>query len=142
MNKVLFYILLLALSNIEIALAQYKRPREMGIEIGIFKPGKWNAITDVYGVEVGHETIIQGNNVRTGVTIIKPHDGNIFDDKVMAAVHVTNGFGKALGFTQINELGTIETPIALTNTLNVFLVANAIVAVSYTHLTLPTSRAV
>ena len=99
----------------------------MGIEIGIFKPGKWNAITDVNGVEVGHETIIQGNNVRTGVTIIKPHDGNIFDDKVMAAVHVTNGFGKALGFTQINELGTIETPIALTNTLNVFLVANAIV---------------
>ena len=127
MNKVLFYILLLALSNIEIALSQYKRPREMGIEIGIFKPGKWNAITDVNGVEVGHETIIQGNNVRTGVTIIKPHDGNIFDDKVMAAVHVTNGFGKALGFTQINELGTIETPIALTNTLNVFLVANAIV---------------
>ena len=99
----------------------------MGIEIGIFKPGKWNAITDVNGVEVGHETIIQGNNVRTGVTIIKPHNGNIFDDKVMAAVHVTNGFGKALGFTQINELGTIETPIALTNTLNVFLVANAIV---------------
>ena len=127
MNKVLFYILLLALLNIEIALSQYKRPREMGIEIGIFKPGEWNAITDVNGVEVGHETIIQGNNVRTGVTIIKPHDGNIFDDKVMAAVHVTNGFGKALGFTQINELGTIETPIALTNTLNVFLVANAIV---------------
>ena len=82
MNKVLFYILLLALLNIEIALSQYKRPREMGIEIGIFKPGKWNAITDVNGVEVGHETIIQGNNVRTGVTIIKPHDGNIFDDKV------------------------------------------------------------
>ena len=95
----------------------------MGIEIGIFKPGKWNAITDVNGVEVGHETIIQGNNVRTGVTIIKPHDGNIFDDKVMAAVHVTNGFGKALGFTQINELGTIETPIALTVKANALTLA-------------------
>ena len=96
MNKVLFYTLLLALSSMETALSQNKRPREMGIEIGILKPGKWNAITDVGGVKVGHETIIQGNNVRTGVTVIKPHSGNIFKDKVMAAVHVTNGFGLSL----------------------------------------------
>ncbi len=107
--------------------AQKNRPRDMGLEIGLFKTGKWNAITDVAGVEVGHETIIQGDSVRTGVTIIKPHGGNLFNDKVMGAVHVTNGFGKALGFTQVEELGTIETPIGLTNTLNIFLVANAIV---------------
>ena len=109
------------------AQSQKIRPREMGLEIGLFQTGKWNAITDVNGVKVGHETIIQGNNVRTGVTIIVPHEGNLFKDKVMAAVYVTNGFGKALGFTQIEELGTIETPIGLTNTLNIFSVANAIV---------------
>ena len=109
------------------AQSQKIRPREMGIEIGLFQTGKWNAITDVYGVKVGHETVITGNNVRTGVTIILPHGENLFENKVMAAIHVTNGFGKALGFTQVEELGTIETPIGLTNTLNIFLVANAIV---------------
>ena len=107
--------------------SQKIRPREMGLEIGLFQPGQWNAITDVPGVKVGHETIIRGDNVRTGVTIISPHDGNLFENKVMGAVHVTNGFGKALGFTQVEELGTIETPIGLTNTLNIFIVANAIV---------------
>ena len=109
------------------AQSQKIRPREMGLEIGLFQTGEWNAITDVNGVKVGHETIIQGDNVRTGVTIIVPHEGNLFKDKVMAAVYVTNGFGKALGFTQVEELGTIETPIGLTNTLNIFSVANAIV---------------
>ena len=109
------------------AQSQKIRPREMGLEIGLFQTGKWNAIMDVNGVKVGHETIIQGDNVRTGVTIIVPHEGNLFKDKVMAAVYVTNGFGKALGFTQVEELGTIETPIGLTNTLNIFIVANAIV---------------
>ena len=107
--------------------SQKIRPREMGIEIGLFQTGKWNAITDVYGVKVGHETVITGNNVRTGVTIILPHGENLFENKVMAAVHVTNGFGKALGFTQVEELGTIETPIGLTNTLNIFNVANYII---------------
>ena len=106
---------------------QKTRPRDMGLEIGLFKTGKWNAITDVKGVLVGHETLILGDSVRTGVTIIKPHGGNLFKEKVMVAVYVTNGFGKALGFTQVEELGTIETPIGLTNTLNIFLVANAIV---------------
>ena len=103
------------------------RPRDIGLEIGLFQTGKWNAITDVYGVKVGHETIIRGDKVRTGVTIILPHRENLFDKKVMAAVHVTNGFGKALGFTQVEELGTIETPIGLTNTLNIFNVANSII---------------
>ena len=108
-------------------IAQKTRPRDMGLEIGLFKTGEWNAITDVSGVQVGHETLIQGDSVRTGVTIIKPHSGNLFKEKVMGAVYVTNGFGKAIGFTQVAELGTIETPIGLTNTLNIFLVANAIV---------------
>ena len=119
--------LFIFISIIDIPYAQRKRARDLGIEIGIFQTGKWNAITDVKGVEVGHETIIKGDNVRTGVTIIKPHSGDLYKDKVMAAVHVINGFGKAIGFTQVNELGTIETPIALTNTLNVFLVGDAIV---------------
>ena len=107
--------------------SQKLRPRDMGLEIGLFQTGKWNAITDVYGVKVGHETIIREDKVRTGVTIILPHSENLFDKKVMAAVHVTNGFGKALGFTQVEELGTIETPIGLTNTLNIFNVANSII---------------
>ncbi len=118
-------IFLLIISSI--SFGQKTRPRDMGLEIGLFQTGEWNAITDVEGVTVGHETVIQGDSVRTGVTIIKPHGGDVFKDKVMGAVHVTNGYGKALGFTQVEELGTIETPIALTNTLNTFLVANAIV---------------
>ena len=108
-------------------MGQKTRPRDMGLEIGLFRTGKWNAITDVAGVTVGHETIIENDSVRTGVTVIIPHQGGLYKEKVMAAVHVTNGYGKAIGFTQIEELGTIETPIALTNTLNTFLVANAIV---------------
>ena len=108
-------------------MGQKTRPRNMGLEIGLFRTGEWNAITDIEGVTVGHETIIENDSVRTGVTVIIPHQGGLYKEKVMAAVHVTNGYGKAVGFTQIEELGTIETPIALTNTLNTFLVANAIV---------------
>lgn len=103
------------------------RIRELGIKPGILSPGKLNSITDVKGVSVGHTTLIKGDSIRTGVTVILPHQGNIFRDKVPAAVFVGNGFGKAIGFTQIRELGNIETPIALTNTLNAFLVANALV---------------
>ena len=103
------------------------RARNLGIESGILTPGKWNAITDVKGVSVGHKTLIEGDSIRTGVTVILPHQGNVFQEKVPAAVFVGNGFGKAIGFTQIEELGNIETPIALTNTLNAFLVANALV---------------
>lgn len=98
----------------------------MGLEIGLFQPGKWNAITDVEGVSVGHETLIISDSVRTGVTVILPHQGELYKDKVSAAVYVTNGYGKAVGFSQVEELGTIEAPIALTNTLNTFLVADGI----------------
>lgn len=103
------------------------RARDMGIEPGILSPGTWNAITDVSGVKVGHKTLVQGDQVRTGVTVILPHEGNMFMEKVPAAVSVGNGFGKAIGFTQVKELGNLETPIALTNTLNVFSVAGAVV---------------
>jgi len=103
------------------------RARDFGIEPGILKPGKWNAITDVEGVSVGHKTLIRGDSVRTGVTVIRPHPGNIFMEKVPAAVSVGNGFGKAIGFTQVRELGNLETPVALTNTLSVFTAAEALV---------------
>ena len=127
MKKFIVQSILLIFVLHEFAYCQKDRPRDLGLQIGLFQPGKWNAITDVDGVEVGHETIIISDNIRTGVTIIKPHGGNLFKEKVMAAVHVVNGFGKALGFTQVEELGTIETPIGLTNTLNIFNVANAII---------------
>ena len=127
MKKFIVQSILLIFVLHEFAYCQKDRPRDLGLQIGLFQPGKWNAITDVDGVEVGHETIIISDNIRTGVTIIKPHGGNLFKEKVMAAVHVVNGFGKALGFTQVEELGTIETPIGLTNTLNIFNVANSII---------------
>lgn len=111
------------------------RVRDIGIDIGIFKTGSRNAITDVGGVKVGHCTLIEGSGplvpgvgpIRTGVTVILPHDGNIFREKAPAASFVLNGFGKSAGLHQINELGTLETPIALTNTLNVPLVADALI---------------
>jgi len=103
------------------------RLRDLGVEIGIFPAGRLNAITDVAGVSVGHVTIVQGDSVRTGVTAILPHGGNLFQEKVPAAVHVGNGFGKLVGSTQVEELGQIETPILLTNTLSVWDVADGIV---------------
>lgn len=123
------YILIVLIGALSIAQAQNQRQRarDLGIEPGILTPGKYNAITDVQGVSVGQKTLIVGDSIRTGVTVILPHQGNIFQEKVPAAVFVGNGFGKALGFTQIEELGNIETPIALTNTLNAFLVANGLV---------------
>jgi len=101
------------------------RIRDFGIQPGILNPGKWNAITDVKGVKVGHKTLIGGDSIRTGVTVIVPHKGNLFQEKIPAAVCVGNGFGKALGFTQVEELGNLETPIVLTNTLSVFKAAEA-----------------
>ena len=95
------------------------RIRDFGIEPGIFKPGPLNAITDVPGVKVGQVTIVKGDNVRTGVTAIVPHEGNRFREKCPAAIFVGNGFGKLAGVTQVQELGNIETPIVLTNTLSV-----------------------
>jgi D-aminopeptidase len=103
------------------------RARDLGIAPGVFSPGPLNAITDVEGVRVGHTTVNAGDRVRTGVTAIVPHGGNVFQDKVAAAVFVGNAFGKLAGSTQVNELGTIETPIVLTNTLSVGTAMDAVV---------------
>jgi D-aminopeptidase len=102
------------------------RARDLGIVIGDYPTGKKNSITDVSGVRVGHTTIVRGENVRTGVTIVLPHGGNLFQEKVPASVYVGNAFGKLVGSTQVQELGNIESPIGLTNTLNVWKVADAI----------------
>jgi D-aminopeptidase len=102
------------------------RAREAGVVVGILAPGPLNAITDVAGVAVGHSTLIQGDNVRTGVTAILPHGGNMFREKVPGAVFIGNAFGKLAGSTQVNELGEIETPIMLASTLNVPRVADAV----------------
>lgn len=112
------------------SLAPESRPRirDLGIEPGFFPPGPLNAITDVEGVRVGHRTLIRGESVRTGVTAILPHGGNLFQSKVPAAVYVGNGFGKAAGFLQIQELGNLETPIVLTSTLSVGTAIEAVVA--------------
>ena len=99
--------------------AQRPGPREAGIEIGILPPGPLNAITDVEGVEVGHVTLVEGPSIRTGVTAVLPHGGNLYQDKVPAGFVVGNGYGKFMGSTQIEELGEIESPILLTNTLSV-----------------------
>lgn len=98
---------------------RHKTLREWGFPTGIFETGKYNAITDVPGVTVGHVTCIEGDSIRTGVTAIVPHQGNIFSNKVPAAIYVGNGFGKLAGVTQVRELGNIETPVILTNTLSV-----------------------
>lgn len=103
------------------------RARDIGLAPGVLPTGPLNAITDVSGVRVGHVTLIEGDGVRTGVTAILPHAGNLFQEKVPGAIHVGNAFGKLVGATQVMELGTIETPIVLTNTLSVWEAANAIV---------------
>ena len=123
--KILFILLLI--SGID-SFAQTKRARDYGIEIGVFETGKHNAITDVDGVKVGHKTLIEGNNIRTGVTAILPHAGNIFQLKVPAAMYIGNGFGKLTGYSQVKELGNIETPIILTNTLSVPTASNALIS--------------
>jgi D-aminopeptidase len=112
---------LCALIGSAIAGGQEKKPRarDIGLAPGVFPPGPLNAITDVAGVTVGHTTVIEGDNVRTGVTAILPHGGNLFQEKVAGAVYVGNAFGKLAGSTQVVELGQIETPIVLTNTLSV-----------------------
>ena len=104
------------------------RARDLGVAPGVFAPGALNAITDVAGVRVGHVTIVEGDDVRTGVTAILPHGGNLFRDKVAGGVFVGNAFGKLAGSTQVEELGTIETPIVLTTTLSVGTAVEAVVA--------------
>lgn len=108
------------------AMKAIRRVRELGIAIGEMPPGPRNAISDVPGVTVGHRTIV-ADQVRTGVTVVLPHGGNLFRDKVLAAQHVFNGFGKSTGLVQVEELGTIETPIVLTNTFAVGTCATALI---------------
>ncbi len=111
---------------VQTAAPQRPRLREFGLKTGILEPGPLNAITDVAGVAVGQVTLQEGRDTRTGVTAILPHGGNVFQDKVPAAIHVANGFGKLTGSTQVVELGEIETPIVLTNTLSVPTAAEAV----------------
>ena len=129
MTKNIMIMIALVLTGIH-GNAQAKRARDYGIEIGVLKTGKNNAITDVEGVKIGQVTKIIGDSIRTGVTAILPHDGNIFQLKVPAAMYIGNGFGKLTGYSQVKELGNIETPIILTNTLSVPTASNALI--SYT----------
>jgi len=95
------------------------RVRNLGITIGVMQPGPLNAITDIAGLKVGHVTLNKGHDIRTGVTAILPHSGNMYQEKIPAAIYIGNGFGKLAGYSQVEELGTLETPIILTNTLSV-----------------------
>lgn len=124
-----FYFLFIFLSGY----GQTLRPREAGIIIGVLPAGKMNAITDVDGVRVGHVTRMEGTNIRTGITAIIPHTDNVFQHKVPAAIYIGNGFGKLAGYSQVTELGLIETPIILTNTLSVPVVSNALITYSLEH---------
>ena len=119
-----------------------ERPRDYHIHIGILPTGKHNAITDVVGVQVGHFTLIKGENVRMGVTAILPNGENIFQQKIPAAIHIGNGFGKLMGYSQVEELGNIETPIVLTNTLSVPTAADALIDFTLNHAENKTVRSV
>ena len=127
MKQTLTFILLTVLLTSYTQAQSSKRLSDYGVKIGVLPKGQYNAITDVTGVKVGHETLIYGDSVRTGVTAILPHDGNIFQSKVPAAMHLANGFGKLMGYSQVEELGNIETPIVLTNTLSVPTAATALI---------------
>ena len=124
-----FFFLVFAFVNNRTDAQDDRRPRarEAGIVVGVLSPGALNSITDVGGVAVGHSTIVRGDNVRTGVTAILPHGGNLFREKVPGAVFIGNAFGKLAGSTQVNELGEIETPIMLTSTLSVPRTADAVI---------------
>jgi D-aminopeptidase len=118
---------LLLLSAAGLPAEDRPRVRDLGVSPGILPPGRWNAITDVEGVRVGHKTLVEGESIRTGVTAILPAGDNLFQQKFPAAVYVGNGFGKAAGFLQVAELGNLETPIVLTNTLAVGTAVDAVV---------------
>lgn len=126
MSKTLLFIIILLILCLP-TFAQKKRARDYGIQIGVLHTGKLNAITDVSGVKVGQVTIHQSDGVHTGVTAILPHDANIFLNKIPAAIYIGNGFGKLAGYSQVEELGNIETPIILTNTLSVPTAAAAVI---------------
>lgn len=127
--KSFLLIMILSLGVLGQTMSKNERPRarDLGISVGVLPTGTLNAITDVQGVQVGHTTVIRGDTIRTGVTAILPHAGNLFREKVPGAVFIGNAFGKLAGSTQVNELGEIETPILLTSTLNVPKVADALI---------------
>ncbi len=130
MKKTLAWLILLSITDLytTVSIAQGRlRARQLGLAPGVYSTGPLNAITDVAGVRVGHTTVIEGDDVRTGVTAVLPHGGNLFQEKVAGAVFVGNAFGKLAGSTQVSELGTIETPIILTNTLSVGVAVDAVV---------------
>ena len=124
---VAFGLALVLIGAVVLASEDRPRAREFGLVVGVLPTGPLNAITDVPGVKVGQVTLIEGKNVRTGVTAVLPHGGNIFQDKVPAGISVANGYGKLTGVTQVEELGTLETPVVLTNTLSVPTAADAVI---------------
>lgn len=119
--------LFLIFVSMSLNISAQKRLRDYGVKIGVMKTGALNAITDVKGVKVGHTTIQQGDSINTGVTAIIPAEGNLFQSKVPAAIYIGNGFGKLMGISQVKELGNLETPIVLTNTLSIATAADAII---------------
>lgn len=119
-------VLLLAFCMLPLPLTAQVRARALGLKPGVFRPGPLNAITDVAGVAVGQATVSLGDSIRTGVTAIVPHGGDLFRERVPAALHVGNGFGKLLGVTQLRELGELETPLLLTCTLCIWQVGDAV----------------
>src|SRR6266850_4354209 len=123
----IFVVLISAHGALNVVGQSRPRARDLAIAPGVYQPGPLNAITDVEGVRVGHTTLVEGDGVRTGVTAIVPHGGNVFQDNVAGAVFVGNAFGKLAGSTQVNELGAIETPVVLTNTLSVGTAMDAVV---------------
>lgn len=133
-RQVAWVAVILAATAVQLSTAQETeeraRAREIGVDVGFMRTGPLNAITDVAGVMVGHRTIVRGDNVRTGVTAILPHPGNLYQKKVPAAIHLFNAYGKLAGYTQVKELGNIETPIILTNTLSVGTAMTAVVEYS------------
>ena len=128
MKKAIILILVLFIASLTLISSEERpRMREFGIETGTMKTGEWNSITDVPGVRVGQVTLIEGQDIRTGVTAILPHGGNIYQEKVPAAVYIANAYGKLMGSTQVEELGNLETPIILTNTLSVPTAGDAVI---------------
>ncbi len=126
-------VLLVALAATPASAQERPRARQAGVVVGGLPTGPQNAITDVPGVLVGQVTLVEGDSIRTGVTAVLPHPADVFADKVPGAIHVANGFGKLTGVTQVRELGTIETPIVLTNTLAVGRAADALVSWTLAH---------
>lgn len=118
----------LLLFLLTLSLMAQERPRTLGVPFGVMPTGPHNAITDVAGVRVGHKTLVRGKKVRTGVTAIVPHSGDLYQEKVPAAIYLGNGYGKLAGYSQVKELGNLETPIVLTNTLNVATGVDALVS--------------